>query len=63
MLCLHSKFCSNKKDIYNYFKYVLIPDEIFFQTILLNSKFKDEIINDNLTYINWEINQRLVLLL
>ncbi|MGG1364493.1 beta-1,6-N-acetylglucosaminyltransferase [Priestia megaterium] len=46
-------FVQTKKDIYNYFKYVLIPDEIFFQTILLNSKFKDEIVNDNLTYINW----------
>ncbi|MEE6133334.1 beta-1,6-N-acetylglucosaminyltransferase [Priestia sp. GS2] len=46
-------FIKEKPEIYKYFKYVLIPDEIFFQTILLNSKFKDEIINDNLTYINW----------
>ena len=46
-------FIKEKQHIYKYFKYVLIPDEIFFQTILLNSELKDKIINDNLTYINW----------
>lgn len=37
----------------DYFRYTLLPDEVFFQTIILNSHFKDRIINDNLTYIDW----------
>ena len=38
----------------NYFKYVFIPDEVFFQTIILNSPFKDNVINDDLRYVDWE---------
>jgi hypothetical protein len=38
----------------NFFKYVDIPDEMFFQTIILNSPFKESVINDNLVYIDWE---------
>jgi hypothetical protein len=38
----------------NYFKYVEIPDELFFQTIVLNSPFKDKVVNDNLFYIDWQ---------
>lgn len=30
-----------------------LPDEFFFQTILLNSPLKDQIINDNLKYVVW----------
>ncbi|MCF7623648.1 MULTISPECIES: beta-1,6-N-acetylglucosaminyltransferase [Bacillaceae] len=48
-------FVKTRVDVYDYFKHVLIPDEIFFQTILLNSKFKDKIINNNLTYMDWGI--------
>jgi hypothetical protein len=28
-------------------------DEIYFQTILLNSPFKEKIVNNNLRYIDW----------
>ncbi len=38
----------------NYFKYVCVPDEIFFQTIVSNSPFKNKIFNSNLTYVGWE---------
>ncbi|MGE5658573.1 MAG: beta-1,6-N-acetylglucosaminyltransferase [Actinomycetota bacterium] len=38
----------------DYFKYVLIPDEIFFQTLILNSPFKEQVINDDLRYTDWE---------
>jgi len=38
----------------DYFKYVLIPDEIFFQTLILNSSFKENVINDDLRYTDWE---------
>lgn len=37
----------------NYFKYTLCPDEHFFQILILNSKFKNNVINDNLRYIDW----------
>lgn len=35
------------------FNHTLIPDELFFQTLILNSIFKDNVINDNLRYIDW----------
>lgn len=35
------------------FKYTLCPDEHFFQMIVLNSKFKENVKNDNLRYIDW----------
>src|SRR3546814_9198202 len=36
-----------------FFKYTWGPDEFFFQTILFNSPFRSDIINDNLRYIDW----------
>ncbi len=35
------------------FKYTFCPDEEFFQILILNSKFKEKVINDNLRYIDW----------
>jgi hypothetical protein len=50
------QYISENPKTLKYFKYVLIPDEIFFQTILLNSKCEMKITNDNLTYIDWGDN-------
>jgi hypothetical protein len=36
-----------------FFRHVLIPDEIFFQTILLNSPLRDSIVNEQLHYVDW----------
>lgn len=36
-----------------YFERCLIPDEIFFNTLILNSPFKENIMNNNLKYIDW----------
>jgi len=36
-----------------FWKYVRIPDEAFFQTILLNSHLKEQLVNDNFRYIDW----------
>jgi hypothetical protein len=30
-----------------------VPDESFFQTILINSRLADRIVNDDLRYIDW----------
>jgi hypothetical protein len=38
----------------DFFKHVDIPDEIFFQTIILNSPFERMTVNDNLRYIEWK---------
>jgi Core-2/I-Branching enzyme len=36
-----------------FFRSVLHPDEIFFQTILMNSPLRETIVNDHLRYIDW----------
>lgn len=35
------------------FKYTLCAEEIFFQTILMNSKFKEAIVHDDLRFMDW----------
>lgn len=35
------------------FNFSACPDEHFFQIIILNSKFRDKVVNDNLRYIDW----------
>ena len=49
-------FVQRKKAFVNFFKNVNLPDEIFFQTIFLNSPLKEKIINNNLTYTYWHYN-------
>ena len=36
------------------FRYTFCPEEMFFQTVLLNSPLRDTLVNDNLRYILWE---------
>jgi hypothetical protein len=36
-----------------FFKHTWGPDEFIFQTILYNSPFRDELVNDNLRYVDW----------
>ncbi|KAB7671723.1 beta-1,6-N-acetylglucosaminyltransferase [Bacillus sp. B1-b2] len=48
-----SKFLEEDPQYYKFFKYVNIPDEFFFQTIIMNSPFREKVINDNLKYIDW----------
>jgi|SRR5919199_619496 hypothetical protein len=45
---------SQGKQFVNYFKYVDGPDEMFFQTLILNSPFKDRVVNNNLFFIDFE---------
>ncbi len=47
------KFVQQNSSFVNFFKHVSTPDEIFFQTIILNSTFKDHLVNRNLRYIDW----------
>lgn len=43
----------DKLHLKNKFKHTSCMDEILFQSLLLNSKFKNNIKNDNLRYIDW----------
>jgi hypothetical protein len=36
-----------------FFKYVDVPDELFFHTIVLNSELRDSVVNDDLRYVEW----------
>ena len=49
-----------KGEYIDYYKGSLVPDESIFQTIYMNSRFKDKYY-DKLTYVNWkgQINQKI----
>lgn len=47
-------FVKKNTSFVNYFRYVDGPDEMFFQTLLLNSPLKERIVNDNLFFIDFE---------
>lgn len=51
------KFIRHNPIILERYKFCLFPDEMIFQTIVLNSPFKEQTINDNLKYIVFEKNQ------
>ncbi len=46
-------FIRKNRSFVKYFKYVHIPDEMFFQTVLLNSSETDNLVNDDLRHIIW----------
>lgn len=48
------QFSSANKKTIRYFKTVRIPDEIFFQTVLMNSPLAGNITNQKLTYVDWD---------
>lgn len=45
----------NDRKLINFFSLCWASDEFVFQTILLNSHFKDSIINENFRYIDWSL--------
>lgn len=47
-------YVNKNKSFCDYYKYTLYPDEGIFHTIILNSHFKDKVINNNLRYIDWQ---------
>ncbi len=46
-------FTEKKKDFVNFFRHTWAPDELFFHTILYNSAYREQIINQSLWYIDW----------
>ncbi len=48
------KFIHNNRRFVNFFRFVDVPDEVIFQTILINSPLAVNIVNDDLRFINWK---------
>ncbi|WP_264045193.1 beta-1,6-N-acetylglucosaminyltransferase [Methylobacterium flocculans] len=44
---------ANEKSITRFFETTLIPDEMFFQTLINNSELADKVVRNNLRYISW----------
>ncbi|NJO94265.1 MAG: hypothetical protein HC820_07835 [Hydrococcus sp. RM1_1_31] len=49
-----NNFIQNNSEFVDYYKYVFIPDESFFQSVVSNSPFKYNIANDDLRFVDWE---------
>lgn len=47
-------FIDKNKGYVDYCKKMFVPDEIFFHSIIMNSRYKDNVINDGLRYIDWD---------
>jgi hypothetical protein len=47
------EFVEQNLNFLNFFRFAGIIDEIFFHTIILNSPYKENVINDDLRYIVW----------
>ncbi len=54
--CIKSllNFIDHNAEYVDFFKKTLVPDELFFHTLLMNSDFSDDVINDNLLYTDWK---------
>ncbi|GAB3342698.1 hypothetical protein GCM10027299_57750 [Larkinella ripae] len=48
-----SQYVKSHPNVCQFFRLTWGPDELFFQTILYNSTFKQSLRNDNLRYIDW----------
>lgn len=47
------EFLSKNSFYSNFFENSIYPDEMFFQTIIMNSKFKEKVTQNNFRYIDW----------
>lgn len=47
------KFLDENEWYYRCFENALVPDECFFQTLIMNSPYKNNVINNNLFFIRW----------
>lgn len=50
---VHGFTTSNARSV-DFFKHVDVPDELFFQTILMNSPLAATVVDDDLRYIDWK---------
>jgi hypothetical protein len=57
-----ARFVESRPNVVNFFRHVDIPDELFFQTVIMNSELAGSVVNDNLRYIDWTRGPRPALL-
>jgi Core-2/I-Branching enzyme len=57
-----ARFVESRPDVVDFFRHVDIPDELFFQTVIMNSELARSVVNDNLRYIDWTRGPRPALL-
>ncbi len=63
-MILHRNFChylksrTNTKSYLNYFRYTFIPEEMFFQTMIMASPFSLQVRNDSKRYVDWNRGPR-----
>ena len=55
---LVAEFVVERRDVVRFFQHVDVPDEIFFQTIVMNSELASTVVNDNLRYVDWSRGRR-----
>lgn len=48
------EFLRRRPDVLRFFRFVDVPDELLFHTVLLSSPLADRIVNDDLRYIVWD---------
>lgn len=48
-------YTRRNRDVVSFFDHVLHPEELIFQTILLNSDLAGTVVNDNVRYIDWSV--------
>lgn len=48
------EFITSNPAFLNFYEHTLISDEMFFQTIVLNSSFKEHVVNDHLRYVKFD---------
>jgi hypothetical protein len=55
-------FTEKRRDIVRFYRHSHVPDEGFFQTVVMNSPLRDAVVNDNLRFIEWDggFNPRVV---
>ncbi|MEH2419657.1 MAG: beta-1,6-N-acetylglucosaminyltransferase [Nostoc sp.] len=46
-------FVKQNPKFVNRFNFTSLADELFYQIVILNSPFKDQVVNDNMRYIDW----------
>jgi hypothetical protein len=58
--CAHHVVETARREIalYDFFRSTECPDEMFFQTLVLNSRFAAAVVNDNLRYVDWSAGGR-----
>jgi len=47
-------FRARHRDIVRFYRHSHVPDEGFFQTVIMNSPLRDQVVNDNLRFIEWD---------